>query len=619
LVQFLAITHAFLTHSFRSLRREDEEKAPIESEHRVNCVSILLFTMDLFAIRRFGEEDQTEAKDDTDVIKALKDKLKKAKREKKKDDEGEQGEDDVHQDEGDEGEEEKPGKKRRKKRSKKRKALAEDSEFTVLGGDLDQQGRAKVRRVLPEWLANPEAAVSADLGQCKQMPVDEMDQLDKDLKEKLKEQKISSFFPVQQIVIPLLLRATLTPYGSRFPPGDVCVSAPTGSGKTLAFVLPIVQALRKRTAPQVRALAVLPTQDLAAQVAKVFQTYACGLKVKLLSPAKPFEQERVELAKRGAAKWHSMADVLVSTPGRLVDHLKKTEGLEWHGLRFLIVDEADRVMESMQNNWLETLEEKVYTGGRVRMRSLTVAALSRKDLPLQKLLFSATLSQNPEQLEQLHLFEPKLITSAVKPKDISTVQDSANSLADAYMTPKELKESYVLVEDSLKKPQVMHYLLTDVKKALIFTKSLEHAQMLAAMLVAYGHRADELSSRLDRKTRMKALKRLKDGSTRALVCTDALARGVDVEEVDTVFSYDCPSLVRTYVHRAGRTARAGRGGHCVTLCEPGEDKKLLAMLREAGKDASAVAKLDVEADQLDNDAYQEAKAKTAEILQKKKK
>ena len=143
--------------------------------------------------------------------------------------------------------------------------------------------------------------------------------------QKLKENQITYFFPVQRQVIPHLLKRN-----KYFRPSDLCVSAPTGSGKTLAFVLPLVQLLSDRVVPRVRALVVLPVQDLAMQVFKVFQAYSSAnhLRVKLISGQKSFAQEQVELvvhddnASIDQGVYHSLADIVVATPGRLVDHIQ---------------------------------------------------------------------------------------------------------------------------------------------------------------------------------------------------------------------------------------------------------------------------------------------------------
>ena len=160
-----------------------------------------------------------------------------------------------------------------------------------------------------------------------------------------------------------------------------------------------------------------------------------------------------------------------------------------------MIDEADRVMEDIQNDWLQHLENAVYSGQRSKNVSLNVESCSRGQLPLQKLLFSATLSHNPEQLQELNLFEPKLFSSMVKPDDI--LHNESNSKSQ-FFTPKELKQYCLVCKDSLKKPLVLHDLIQreEIKKALIFTKSVEHTHLLVVFLQKFGHKVAELSSKV---------------------------------------------------------------------------------------------------------------------------
>ena len=464
-----------------------------------------------------GEEETNVVprKSEAEILTDLKNKFEE-KRRKKLEDHGEHvGHDESKTAEHDTSKAElKPSKEAKGvKKLKKRKQKARSGEdesgqssgFTVLGENVDQSKR-KVRRVLPQWLANPDI-VSVDFTE-DQLPVEKLEGLDEVTVARLKSNGVKKFFPVQRQVIPHLL----TPANSKasFRPSDVCVSAPTGSGKTLAFVLPIVQALRDRVVTRVRALVILPVQDLATQVYRVFQSFASGtvLKVKLLTPQKSFAQEQNELVRTGiVGDVHCLADVIVATPGRLVDHIQNTKGFSLEHLRYLVIDEADRVMEDIQNDWLTHVESAVYTGGRSKPGPLTVENVSKGELPLQKLLFSATLSQNPEQLEQLNLFEPKLYTSIVKPRNIlerpSSMLSSDNAeegfdFIGQYTTPAELREFVVTCSSSLKKPQILHHLLTskEMRKVLVFTNSLEHTSFLSILLKEYGLSVGELSSQV---------------------------------------------------------------------------------------------------------------------------
>jgi len=516
----------------------------------------------------------------------------------------------------------KPGKKRKKKNKQQQNDQQQGTGFTVLGEDMDK-GRQKVRRVLPHWLAHPDI-VSVDLSD-QQVAVTDLEGLDGAIVKNLKANKVTHFFPVQRQLIPYMLANKAH---SMYRPHDVCVSAPTGSGKTLAFVLPIVQALRERVVPRVRALVVLPVQDLAAQVCKVFQQYAEGtqLRVKLVSGQKTFKQEQLELVKPDTCGGHhSLVDILVATPGRIVDHIQKTEGFSLEHLRFLVVDEADRVMEDIQNDWLNQVESAV--GRRTRPGPLTVANAKKKSLPLQKLLFSATLSSNPEKLEQMNLFEPKLFTSVVQPKDIcaaasadgeKTVAAAAaadgDSFAGKYTTPAELKEVLVRCKDTLNKPAILQHLIKShsMKKALIFTKSSENAHTLTVLLKQYGLQAKELYSKVQGK-RAQILNQFKRGAVDFLVATDALARGIDIGEIDFVVSYDCPMFIKTYIHRVGRTARAGKPGTALTIVEKTESKKFNSLMREADK-TDLVKEEVVNDDDLDMEAYEAAKESAANAI-----
>ena len=605
-------------------------------------------TMALFEMRRYWDDDEEEEDEKEIEAKVDKSKADKASRKKAKEakaDTEAEAEAEANQDMN--SSTEGPTKKGKKKKKKRKKPAGEAdgtvseapvADFTVLGERLDGK-RARVRRVLPEWLANPDV-VSTDLKEGR-VSVGDLPGLDQETNQKLKSkvtqiiyiclmelrsisilfylQGITHFFPVQRQVIPYLLSS---PSHRLFRPPDVCVSAPTGSGKTLAFVVPVVQELKDRVVPRVRALVVLPGQDLAVQVHKVFRWFSegTGLRVCLLSASRPFAQEQAELVRKGACgDCLSLADIVVATPGRLVDHLRRTEGFSLEHLIYLVIDEADRVMEDLQGDWLAAVEAAVYDGVGCRQRppppsGLNVAYLSRRGTPLQKLLFSATLSRNPEQLEQLHLFEPKLFTSAVRPSDIAAEigkeegrketkgEEDRLDLVGHYTTPEELKE-YVISGDSLKKPHLLLHLLRTrfrAKKALVFTKSLEHTHTLSVLLKKCGLSVGEMSSQVAKGSRGKVLGQLSSGRLEAVVCTDALARGVDVGGgVDLVVSYDAPSSALSHVHRVGRTARAGREGSAVTLCEgPAEERRFRAMLKEVGKGRN-VETMEVEDDDLE--------------------
>lgn len=456
------------------------------------------------------------------------------------------------------------------------------NDFQILG-DNDFQRQRKVDAMLPSWLAYP-TIISRNLSE-KSTPVDEVDYLAPEIKRSLEAMSIDHLFPVQDGVIPWILNVHSRP--SPFRPRDICVSAPTGSGKTLAYALPIVQHLfRTRVDRRIRALIVLPVNELAVQVLKVFQKLCenTNLKCALLSKFVPFDIEQSQLVECFSGKYYSKVDIVIATTGRLVEHIHATKGFCLKSLKFLVMDEADRIMEQIQNNWLYHLDEHV--------KEQSDSFLSGRAIPLcyddlcntavkqpHKLLFSATLSQDPEKLQNLRLFEPKLFTSIVKPFKSSTtdngddnsvpLQSERGEFIGKYTTPAELTEKYC-VTDAKIKPLTLFALITENNwnRFLCFANSGESAHRLSYVLqslLGTSMKIEELSSGLTPAVRNSVLLKFQTGKIDGIICSDALARGIDFPNVDIVISYDAPRHVKTYIHRIGRTARAGRLGTALTI------------------------------------------------------
>jgi ATP-dependent RNA helicase DDX51/DBP6 len=243
--------------------------------------------------------------------------------------------------------------------------------------------------------------------------------------------KIETLFPVQRQVIPVILNRNKD---QPIYPNDLCILAPTGSGKTLTYVLPIITALRNRIRPCIKAIVLVPVGDLAEQVFTVFQAHVndpsldtllddekkapqshqaqtnTPLRVALLSNKHPFAKEQASLISREHGDL-CLYDIIVSTPGRLVDHLQKTRGFDVSQLSYLVVDECDRIVEEIKQNWLSVLMQAVVGQRRALMSNESVNVHSvvfekERLVPLQKILLSATLTRNPEKLEQIKLFNP---------------------------------------------------------------------------------------------------------------------------------------------------------------------------------------------------------------------
>lgn len=292
--------------------------------------------------------------------------------------------------------------------------------------------------------------------------------------------------PVQRQVIPRLLSlSTLYP---RLRPPDVCVAAPTGSGKTLAFVLPIVASLQGRMVPRVRAIAVLPTQDLALQVGFPSFLFIHSINMNLMTTGLSGVQSVFHLLRAmwaqgktvdwrrlrcwggwagqkvwewscpaavghlGGHSWQTYAHHSILSKSRLVSSEvpghrrgRQNDGEHSSGITLRYCSSSHDAIDNLAfKDWLNLLENAVYTQDRPRPSPyLTVASMMDSvNLPLQKLLFSATLSHDPEQLEQLNLFEPKLYRCVVPPKDI--VGGSTTGKPGEYTFPAELSQQYVI-------------------------------------------------------------------------------------------------------------------------------------------------------------------------------
>lgn len=471
--------------------------------------------------------------------------------------------------------------------------------FTILG-EFKPKEKKQVKRVLPTWLRFPALIKNEERRQ-----FSEVRNLDASLVDKLKENKIEICSPVQWTVLPELLaqcRCGLYAGDAGFRPRDVCVSAPTGSGKTLTFVLPIIQALKDRVVPHVRALAILPVRDLAIQVFRVFKQYSEGtsLKVTLLAGKKDFHTEQTKLVKErlhadNSEKWCSVADIVVATKGRLLDHIDRTPGFDLTHLRFLVIDEADRQMEDIYDDWLTQVEMAAYTPKpstcspyhRLKPVPLTVKSSLPTVMHMQKLLFSATLSQNPEKLEQMNLHLP-LLFAAVAPGTTGNFHEEPAAMsfdADKFSTPSLLKEKFMDCKAAEKPLVLFHFVLNEqYNHVLCFTNSVESSHRLYLLAKQFdGMKVAEMSSLLHTEKRERIIRKFERGEIHMLICSDMMTRGMDIGNVECVISYDSPPYIETYIHRVGRTARAGKPGTAITLLEGKEVYHFKKMLRDSGR------------------------------------
>nr|XP_010920814.1 DEAD-box ATP-dependent RNA helicase 1 isoform X1 [Elaeis guineensis] len=439
------------------------------------------------------------------------------------------------------------------------------------------------------WMRNP-----VDIDLCEECPLGLLPFLDPRLAEALQKIGIQSLFPVQVAV----WQETIGPGAFE---RDICVNSPTGSGKTLAYALPIVQMLSTQKIRCLRALVVLPTRDLAIQVKEVFAAIApaVGLRVGLAVGQSSLADEIAELIRRPKLEMCSSfdpddiqmepqtsVDILVATPGRLMDHINTTKGFSLEHLCYLVVDETDRLLREAYQSWLPTVIQLTCSNvqalfdhprlGPLMSGSLTTIRRSGvergfkgKSYPrLVKMILSATLTQDPSKLSQLDLHHPLLLTSGQR----------------RYKLPEKL-ECYKLICKSKLKPLYLVALLQDLRgeKCIVFTSSVESTHRLCTLLNFFGDlpcKISEYSRRQHQSLRSKTLKAFREGKIEVLVATDAMTRGMDVEGIANVINYDMPAYVKTYIHRAGRTARAGQTGRCFTLLRKDEIKRFSKMLRK---------------------------------------
>ncbi len=353
--------------------------------------------------------------------------------------------------------------------------------------------------------------------------------------------------PVQREAIPLLLAGR-----------DLLAEAPTGTGKTAAFALPTLQriAIGRAGPGSASALVVVPTRELAMQVAEALHRYGreLGARVLPVYGGQPIGQQLRGL-RRGV-------DIVVATPGRAVDHLKRGS-LRIDEVQVVVLDEADEMLDMGFAEDLETI-------------------LSATPKERQTALFSATISPTITRIAKRHLRDPARITVHAE-----------KATGDG--VPRVRQTAYV-VRRADKLAALCRILdVEDPASTLVFARTRGEVDDLAEALSSRGHDAGALHGGLTQEGRDRMLGRFRDGSLDVLVATDVAARGLDIEHVSHVVNFDVPSNPDAYVHRIGRTGRAGREGVAITLVEPREHR-LLRNIEAATHSRLQIARLPTVAD-----------------------
>jgi ATP-dependent RNA helicase RhlE len=355
------------------------------------------------------------------------------------------------------------------------------------------------------------------------MQFSELD-LSQELLNAVADQGYDSPSPIQAKAIPAILQNK-----------DVMAAAQTGTGKTAGFTLPLLQKLSKgrpATANQVRALVLTPTRELAAQVAESVKTYGQNLPLKshvVFGGVKINPQ--MQALRRGT-------DILIATPGRLLD-LYSQNAVKFDQLEVLILDEADRMLDM----------------GFIHDIKRIIKMLPTKR---QNLMFSATFSDDIKKLAQGLMNDPVHI-----------------SVAPANSTTKSVTQMLYSV-DQPKKARLLIKLIkqNDWQQVLVFSRTKHGANRLAKSLDSKNITAAAIHGNKSQGARTKALANFKDKKIRVLVATDIAARGLDIEQLPQVVNFDLPHVAEDYVHRIGRTGRAGAEGHAISLVSSDEIKNL---------------------------------------------
>jgi ATP-dependent RNA helicase RhlE len=328
--------------------------------------------------------------------------------------------------------------------------------------------------------------------------------------------------PIQSQAIPVILERK-----------DLIGCAQTGTGKTAAFAVPILQILSSekeshKSKRKIKSLILTPTRELALQISESFKAYGkhTGLRNAVVFGGVSQRSQTMKLREG--------VDIVIATPGRLLDLINQ-KFINLHDIKIFVLDEADRMLDMGFINDVKKIIEK---------------------LPSQRqtLFFSATMPSEITKLANSILTNPVKIEVSPEQKTVEAVN-----------------QAVYFVTKSDKKKLLLHILKNEkVESALVFTRTKRGADVITRLLNDAKIHADSIHGNKSQQARQRALNNFKMNKTRVLVATDIAARGIDIEKLSHVFNYDIPEYAEAYIHRIGRTARAGLGGTALSFCDPEE-------------------------------------------------
>ena len=549
--------------------------------------------------------------------------------------------------------------------------------------------QVSISSALPQWIRNP--IIAPALAQVPFEHYGEEGSLCGKLISNLSKRGFTNANGLQSAVLPMLLpkHADHQSYS-----GDICISAATGSGKTLAYVLPMVEALRSKAVTRLRGLILVPTRELVNQAREMLEMCSAGtgVKIGMATGSRSLKDEQTLLIQKdqrwdpSASKteqekrldddedlmyfdfgsllgpqedfecwpghvleYSSKVDILICTPGRLVEHIRSTKGFHLNHVQWLVIDEADRLLAESFQDWVDSVIP--------RLEHVEPPALREQNfyksfhLPLErvvrKVILSATMTRDISRLMSLRLKQPRLVTLQ-GPSNTESIDGESMDTSiqgEKIKLPRMLEEVAVAVADVEDKPLYLLQLLnelwaakaeerhnstngdvmtqdlavsadsleveTDCKSAdhssgklpqekagtlpgiLVFTNSNESALRLARLMTILcpGMQIRPLTKSSSVKEGRATLRKFRKGEFSVVVATDLASRGLDIADLADVINYDMPSSLKSYVHRVGRTARAGKRGMAMTLVEHRQAKWFWNSIGRA-EDVSRAQKVD---------------------------